>query len=273
MQQNVQLSAGTPGIVPQVPTVPRPADLASVPVPFTVPYPPGHPLAPVEIKVGGTEPTVSPLQVTLVAKPESLEGDNFTTQAKIVTSEKPDIFSDLAALGRTSEELIQAKRILTSLDVRKPKPDEWVRCHERLFTEISLYMPKDSRQAYAVLPEAHDAFGPLIKFVRMTLTVNYTGAVFLWPVPVPTMQKPHQAHVDAHAAAEQASREWVRITWDSKSNSYVVCRRQGGAGKDPEWPEEIADPSAMLRLANKSGALEIIKDSHHPVVQALLGLN
>jgi hypothetical protein len=102
----------------------------------------------------------------------------------------------------------------------------------------------------------------------LTLAVNYSGHAFVWPVAVPAERKPHSAHLAASAAAEEATHHWVRMVWNG--STYSVTRRKGNTAV-PEWPPEIPDPSAMLRLLSKVGSIEVIGSAEHPIVRDLLG--
>lgn len=226
-----------------------------------------------EVKADGAELTTPSNEEEPIAKSEPLHVEEPTLSRENVTSKVPaparDIFDDLTSLGRTQEDLIPSEKLLALLEPRKPKKDEWVRCHEEIATRVSIYESSNTREIYLVLPELLEAMGDVVRQVRMTLAVNYAGEVFIWPVPVPIGRRAHRAHISAHAAAETASQHWIRIVW--KGNDYEVTRRKVHT-IDPEWPAEIPDASAMLRFACKTGGIEIIDSMEHPVVRELLGL-
>jgi hypothetical protein len=131
---------------------------------------------------------------------------------------------------------------------------------------------RDLREFYLILGPALDALKGVAKSVRMTLTVNYAGEPFIWPVPTVTGLKPHAADIAKHAAAEAAVESWIRISWNRNGAYYDVSRRQVNT-KAPEWPSQVPDASSMLRIACKTGGMEVIDGPDHPVVQELLGLS
>ena len=226
-------------------------------------------------KCDGAEQTAPSVGGEPIAKSEPQRAADTTENLELVTSEKPkvkegDIFDNLIALGRTLNDLTPSQKILTVLPVRKPKKDEWVRCHSGIATPVNIYESSETRETYLILPAVLEAFETVVRHVRMTLTVNYAGEVFIWPVPIPLGAKPHAAHVSAFAAAEAATKSWIRIAWIG--NAYEVSRRQNNA-KNPEWPAEIKDASSMLRFACKAGGIEIIDSPAHPVACELLGLS
>ena len=153
--------------------------------------------------------------------------------------------------------------------MRKPKRDEWVRQHSKFTTRVNLYESSEDRSLYIILPEYLEPLADVSKYVEMSLTINSKGALFIWPVPIPTERKAYQAHIDAFAAATQARKEWVRTTWTG--NEYETVRRKS-AMPEPNWPTEITSASEMLRFAAKSGSFEVIDSMEHPVIQEFLGV-
>ncbi len=199
-----------------------------------------------------------------------MSGGGDSAQQLATTAPQPkDVFSDLEAIGRTTNELLATEKVLTTLELRKPRKDEWVRCHATIAAAANIYEASGTRDTYLILPGALEAMENVIRHVRLTLTCNYSGELFIWPVPVPLGNKPFKAHVSAHAAAEEAQRNWVRIAWNG--STYDVTRRKNSS-RHPEWNDAILDASEMLRFCARTGGLEVIESSGHPVVQELLGL-
>jgi len=164
--------------------------------------------------------------------------------------------------------VLPSEKVLTSLAVRKPKRDEWVRLHPDIHARVYVYEYENSW--YVVLPEVVEPLIDVVKYVQMSLAVNYAGTPFVWPVPVPAESKPHRAHLTAFAGAEQARHGWIRISWGGFE--YEIYRRPS-AKVNPKWPSVIESASEMLRFASKSGALEVIDSGDHPIVRNLLGID
>jgi len=182
-----------------------------------------------------------------------------------------DIFADVTALGVSVTELIPSQKVLTHLQVRKPKKDEWVRVHPTLAAVLNIYEDNESRATYLVTPAALEPMADLVKRVRLSLAASYSGVFFAWPVPVPADVRANAWHASAFAAAEIATRSWVRVT--AGDGEYTVHKRTVNDGKVPEWPGEIPDLPTMLRFAfAKAGGAEVIETPEHPVVQRLLGI-
>lgn len=201
---------------------------------------------------------------------EPLSGENTSKISEEVTPKGGDIFDDLAVLGRSLDEVVPSEKLLTSLPVRKPKKDEWVRCHPEISACVNIYENKDTRECYLVLPEVIEPLSDVVRHVRLSLTVNYAGIPFLWILPVPSDRQNHHSYITAFVAADRSTKEWIRIAWGS--GDYDVHRRRS-AGNEPVWPREITNASDMLRFASNFGAFEIIDSVDHPVVKHHLGLD
>ena len=222
-------------------------------------------------KNDATEPTVTSISENHHSdKTELPFNEESTTTEPKVTSKTPDIFDDLDALSCSPEDIVPSEKLLTFLPVRKPKKDEWVRSHSEISTPISIYEKKDTGDSYLVLPSVVEALNDVVRLVRLTLTVNYAGVPFLWPVPIPTEKNSHSAHIASSAAAEHAKKQWIRISWNG--TQYDVHKRTT-PGTPPLWPAEITSASDMLRFASKVGAFEVIDSLDHPVVKHHLGLD
>jgi len=185
-----------------------------------------------------------------------------------------DVFSDIAKLGLSASEIAPSEKVLTVLDVRKPKRDEFVRCHPTLAARINIYEDGETRAVYLIGPSVLGRMAELVqggvKPVTLTLTANYGGGVFAWPVPVPADVRANQWHATAFHAAEEAAKHWIRLV--AGNGQYDVFRRTVNEGVMPVWPEEADTVEKMLRMAfAKVGGAELINDPEHPIVLALEG--
>lgn len=221
-----------------------------------------------EEKSDGAELTAPSVEGHPVDENELASAKNDTTNSEEVTSNTGDIFDDLAALGRPIDEIVPSEKVLTSLPVRKPKRDEWIRLHPEIHTRAYIYESREDNSWYVVLPTVVEPMLDVVRYVQLTLAVNYGGSAFVHPVPVPTERKAHRAHITGFAGAEQAMREWVRISWNG--SEYDIYRRSS-AKVEPAWPAEVTNPSEMLRFAAKAGGFEVIDSLDHPVVRELQG--
>jgi hypothetical protein len=108
------------------------------------------------------------------------------------------------------------KKHLTTVPVRKPNKQDFVRVHPDpayILSPAAIIELKEDRETYLVTPDiANDLPG---EFVAATLytTINRQGVVHVWPVKLPGPDGKHNEwHRSAAEAAEMAMRSWVRVT-------------------------------------------------------------
>src|SRR6516225_3022913 len=105
------------------------------------------------------------------------------------TTAAPDPF-DLASL-RLNPSFIETagvKKLLTTVPVKKPSPQDFVRVHpapefRENFAMVDL---KDDREEYIVVPALLPELTSEVVYKTLFTAVNRQGVVFLWPVRLPT---------------------------------------------------------------------------------------
>jgi hypothetical protein len=188
---------------------------------------------------------------------------------------KKDIFADIEALSKSASEIMPSERILTSLPVRKPRRDEFVRCHADLRVSVNIYPDKVNNITYLVGPDALAAMedvGGGVRRCMVTLTGNYGGSFFAWEVPVPTDSRVNRWASTAFQGSEEATKGWIRVCADMSAGEYVLHRRVLNDAKVPTWPDEVEDVSDLLRLAyGAGGGGDVIDSPDHEVLKRLRG--
>jgi hypothetical protein len=160
------------------------------------------------------------------------------------------------------------KKLLTTVPVRRPNPQDFVRTHPdpeyRLTT--ALIELRDDREVYLVPPtmarELGGEFAPCCLFT----TINRQGVVHLWPVKLPSQDgRQFEWHRSAAEAAELARARWIRIKANMSLGAYEIFEAAGNI-PDPEWPDlSFAD---LLRIAFRD---RLVDRDDHPVIKRLRG--
>ena len=162
------------------------------------------------------------------------------------------------------------KKHLTTLPVRKPSKEWFVRCHPDPSYRLETYVLelKEDGETYLVAPELWDqlagegTFSPRL----LVTSINKQGTLFLWPIRLPS---PDGRHDDwsrsAMEATSFASNGWVRIQSNMILGAYEVFEATGSLG-DPEWPKSPFGD--LLRIAFKD---KYIDSLDHPVLKRLRG--
>ena len=177
---------------------------------------------------------------------------------------------DLASM-RLSQDFAPAigvKKKITTVPVRKPNRQEFVRVHPdsmyRLDTAVVEL--KAERETYVVAqslwPEVHGELIPK----RLLLTMTRQNVLILWPIRLPGEDgRIDQWNQSAMIASERAIQCWVRVASARPLGAYELFEAPADL-PDPEWPEisfqEIFD------IAFRGYQID---DINHPVLKQLRG--
>jgi hypothetical protein len=182
----------------------------------------------------------------------------------------PDPF-DLAKLRLNPSFLETAgvKKLLTTVPVRRPTPQEFVRVHpapefRENFAMIDL---KDEREDFIVRPELLSELAGEVVFKTIYTAINRQGVVFLWPVRLPAPDDRRSDHWtrSAREAAELAMAQWVRLKANLNLGAYEIHVAESVMA-EPEWPE--LSFQELLRIAYRD---RMVTNLEHAVVKRLRG--
>jgi hypothetical protein len=179
-------------------------------------------------------------------------------------------FGDLSKL-RLDQSFMDTgvKKLLTTVPVRKPNRQDFVRVHpgpDYRLNPAAIIELKEDREVYLVTPEiAVDVPG---EFVVATLyaTINRQGVLHLWPVKLPGPDGKHNEwHRSAAEAAERAMDRWIRVTANMSLGAYEMIEATGDI-PDPVWPE--ISLQEILQVAFRD---RIVESLDHPLIRRLRG--
>src|ERR1017187_1788526 len=140
-------------------------------------------------------------------------------EAKMTNSTNPTLNPFNPAALRLSQSFagsVGVKKLLTTVPVRKPNRQDFVRVHSdpryRL-TPIATIEVKEDREVYLVTPDMAQALPGEFSTVTLFTTINRQGTLHLWPVKLPTPEgRQNEWHRSGAEAAERAMQKWVRVT-------------------------------------------------------------
>jgi hypothetical protein len=171
-------------------------------------------------------------------------------------------------LNQAFTETVGVKKLLTTVPVRKPSPQDFVRVHpnHEFRNNFPIVELKDEREEYIVtaslVPELAD------EFVTKTLftAINRQGTVFFWPVRLPS---PEGKDLDwwrsAREAATTAMEDWVRVKANMGLGAYDIYKAES-IKSEPEWP-----PLGFWDLIKIAFRNNLIDRIDHPVIERLRG--
>jgi hypothetical protein len=179
---------------------------------------------------------------------------------------------DLASL-RLSQDFASAvgvKKLTTTVPVRKPSPEWFVRTHPdpdyRIQTAVLEL--KEDREVYLVAPglwpdlASERTFSPRL----LVASINRQGVLFVWPVRLPGADgKIDSWSRSAMDAADEAKSRWVRVTSNMSLGAYELAVATGQL-PEPVWPD--LSFKEILKIAFRD---KMISEWNHPVLQRLRG--
>jgi hypothetical protein len=162
------------------------------------------------------------------------------------------------------------KKLLTTVPVRKPHRQEWVRVHDgenHHLSPAAIIELKEDGETYVVRPEIAQALGGEFSIVSIHLAINRQGVVFLWPVKLPSSDgRVLEWHRSAAEAAETAKARWIRVVANKSLGAYEIYDTQSVI-PDPTWPE--LSFTEILKIAFRE---RTINSPDRPVIKQLRGL-
>jgi hypothetical protein len=181
----------------------------------------------------------------------------------------PDPFNPTnLRLSQSFVETAGVKKLLITIPVRKPSPQEFVRVHpspdyRENFPIIEL---KDEREEYIVtaslVPELIGEF--VIK--TLYLAINRQGTLSFWPVRLPGPDgKDMNWWKSGREAAELAMKDWVRVKANMNLGAYDIFKA-ASVVSEPDWP--TLGYWELIKVAFRDHLIDRID---HPVIKRLRG--
>jgi hypothetical protein len=172
-------------------------------------------------------------------------------------------------LSQSFTETAGVKKLLTTVPVRKPAKQDFVRVHpsEAYRADMLMIVLEEDRESYLV---GRNMVGELTTEAQpftLFTAINRQGVVFLWPVRLPTPDgKVLEWHRSAREAAETATGRWCRVKANMSLGAYESTVAESAIA-DPVWPE--ASFQELIRIGFRDRIIDV---ATHPVVKRLRGL-
>jgi len=186
------------------------------------------------------------------------------------TTPAPDDPFDLANL-RLDQSFVESagvKKLLKTVPVRKPGPQDFERVHpsEEYREALAMIELKDDREFYLLPPSIAKQLPGEFVMVMLFTAINRQGVVHLWPVRLPPDGKTaNDWHQSLMEVAELAMTRWLRVKANMSLNAYEMFEAVGTI-PDPEWPE--LPFKELLRIAFRHRYVDSLD---HPVIGRLRG--
>ena len=171
-------------------------------------------------------------------------------------------------LSQNFAESSGVKKLVTTIPVRKPNKQDFVRVHSdpafRLETVVLEF--KEDRETYLVAPHLWaDLVGELTPKVLFT-TMNRQKVLSVWAIRLPNEDGKHDDwNASALEAANAAQKNWVRVSANMSLGAYDVFEASA-ALPEPEWGD--MNFQQILEVAFKG---RFIDNLDHPALRRLRG--
>jgi hypothetical protein len=173
-------------------------------------------------------------------------------------------------LDQSYADTVGVKKLLTTVAVRKPNRQEFVKVHpdaEYRLTPAAIIEVKDDREVYLVTPVMAQALLGEIATVTLFTAINRQGVLYLWPVKLPNPDgRQNEWHRSAAEAAERAMKKWVRVTANMSLGAYEIFEATGDI-PEPVWPEFSFEELLKIGFRDR-----FVDRDDHPLVLRLKGI-
>jgi hypothetical protein len=190
-----------------------------------------------------------------------------------VTATKKSVFDDLEALRLSPEAIasVGTREVMTTVPVRKPGRNEFVRVHDDPAMSLTTMVleDKDDRQTFFVAPGMWGAMAGEMRPVMLVRAITRQGVSIIWPRFLPPEGGSGSTaawYESAGEAVELAKKKWVRVKADMALGAYRIFEAQGDL-PEPVWPDKTM--GELLDIAFRD---RVIDSEDHPVVKRLRGL-
>ena len=181
--------------------------------------------------------------------------------------EMPDL--SRLTLSQDFSKLSGVKKIITTVPVRKPNPQDFVRVHdgESWYLQTAVLELKEDRETYLVDNRIWTALSGEIIPKALFQTINRQGVLSIWPIKLPDENgRLDNWNQSALEAAMMAKDSWIRVKSNMDLGAYEISQATGNF-PEPIWPDVTFQE--ILKIAFKG---KFIRSMDHPVVKRLQGV-
>jgi hypothetical protein len=216
---------------------------------------------------------VEPLKTTVSpganAEPASDARQGPAQPAPDPKSAQPDPFDPAALRLDQSFETPAVRKLLTTVPVRKPLPQHFVRVHPGADFRgpFALIEFKEEREFFLISREIARELPGEYRTCNVYTAITRQEKIFLWPIRLPDSDgRYNDWHRSQAEAALLAQTKWLRLKSDKALGAYEVAVAEAELS-EPVWPEHSFHD--ILRVAFKD---RLVDNLDHLVIKKLRGL-
>ena len=194
-------------------------------------------------------------------------------QVQAATTNTPSLDANIfdpakLRLSQDFDAMVGVKKLVTSVPVRKPEGQWFVRTHpeEEYRLPTAVLEDKTDRETFLVDPSLTGELAGEITPILLFTSINRQGVLFLWPVKLPRADgRRNEWNRSAMEAAFLATKRWVRMTSNTTLGAYEVYEATGQL-PDPEWPN-----LSFIKILEVAFRDKFIRSLDHPLIRRLRG--
>jgi hypothetical protein len=172
-------------------------------------------------------------------------------------------------LPQSFTETAGVKKLLRTVPVHKPSPQDFVRVHpgDEYRADFPIIELKEERDEYIVARGLVGELAGEIVLKTLFTAINRQGVVFLWPVRLPDPEgRQLEWRRSMREAAEIGMTQWVRVKANMSLGAYEMSVAES-VMTDPVWPDTSFQELIKLGFRDR-----LITTIDHPVIKRLRGL-
>ena len=190
----------------------------------------------------------------------------------------PDPFNLSALrLPPSFEETAGVRKMITTVPVRKPHKQEWIRVHpgDDYRNDFATIHLKQDDEFYIVMPHLIEDLRKELTFMTIYTAINRAGGVFLWPIRRlggDSRGPGYSWHCSAHECAAAAMKRVTRVSSGKEKgiDGYDPNYSDNPIpDSDPVWPDLTFEELVNIGFG-KLG--RIVVNFEHPVIKLLRGM-
>jgi len=171
-------------------------------------------------------------------------------------------------LSQNYAETLNVRKALTTVPVRKPNKQDFVRVHPNSEYQIQTMVLelKDDRETFMVAKHLWSELpGELVPKILCT-TINRQGVLTLWPIRLPGEDgKLDEWNSSALKGVVMAQNCWIRVSSNMSLGAYEFFEALGDL-PEPEWPDVSFEE--IINVAFRGNYIDSLD---HPAIQKLRG--
>jgi hypothetical protein len=184
---------------------------------------------------------------------------------KLSTDPTPSEF-DALGLPQNFDEILRAKRVLTTVPLRKPAKHHWIRVHPTWEQTVAVLKLSGERDDLWILKNDLVPGVPsdLVSGMTFAPYITRQAEILMWPLRVPAVGRADDWATSARAIAHVARTTWVQVHSNQRVGAYEYNLTPHPLD-EPDW--SATDWTTLRKLAFGP---KLISSLDHPVLVAVL---